>query len=353
MTVECPACKTIFPVDPNKVPVRGVHARCSSCSQVFFVEPPTLTRVQESDTAEPHHDPPGEAAMPEEGVAVEAAASVPGETAPILTEEVAEEEPAEPEAVEPLPEIPEPWAPEAEVEEAEPEPWAPEAVEPLPEIPEPEPWAPEAEVEEAEPEAADHELDSEVGWYGAPEPEVEVAEAEPAEPEAVEPLPEIPEPEPWAPEAEVEEAEPSPEGPEAPPRATEPTFGDPEPTFTMDSPTLGVAPPGEEHVEEPEPAFRAPASAEAPAPAAPMFGRRDPLDKAQRLARVLVSDIVLYNPDRHRSALNTGRTRDEFADEIRKSWVEYVEQVGEDIATSTSFFDDALTEILEGGPGLG
>jgi hypothetical protein len=73
------------------------------------------------------------------------------------------------------------------------------------------------------------------------------------------------------------------------------------------------------------------------------------MDKAQRLARVLVSDIVLYNPDRHRAALNTGRAREEFAEEIQKSWVEYVEQVGEEVATGTSFFNDALTEILEGG----
>ena len=40
MIVECPACNTIFPVDPRKVPTGGIDARCSVCSEVFFVAPP-------------------------------------------------------------------------------------------------------------------------------------------------------------------------------------------------------------------------------------------------------------------------------------------------------------------------
>ena len=40
MIVECPACNTIFPVDPKKVPTGGIDARCSVCSEVFFVAPP-------------------------------------------------------------------------------------------------------------------------------------------------------------------------------------------------------------------------------------------------------------------------------------------------------------------------
>jgi hypothetical protein len=169
----------------------------------------------------------------------------------------------------------------------------------------------------------------------------------------------IPEPEPepiseaeWSGEEESVEAEPAPTRPgsisiDAVPEDShsEPTFGDPEPTFSMESPILGqhsgsVAPPEHAPVEEDT----------APVPG-PLFGRRDPKEKAQRLARVLVSDIILYNPDRYRMALNTGRVREEFTDEIQKSWVEYVEQVGEEIATSTPFFDEALTEILEGGSG--
>jgi hypothetical protein len=81
----------------------------------------------------------------------------------------------------------------------------------------------------------------------------------------------------------------------------------------------------------------------------PLFGKRDPKEKAQRLARVLVSDIILYNPDRHHIATESGRVKEEFEEEIQKSWNEYVEQVGEEIANTTSFFNDALNEILAKG----
>jgi hypothetical protein len=114
-------------------------------------------------------------------------------------------------------------------------------------------------------------------------------------------------------------------------------------------------------VEEPEPTvqFEAPETPSFEPPPAPepkhtplptpQFGRRDPKEKAQRLARVLVSDIILYNPDRHQRALEADRLKEEFDDEIQKSWAEYVEQVGEEIANGTEFFSQALNEILAKG----
>ena len=53
MNVSCPKCETVFRVDPAKVPVKGVRARCSSCSAVFFVGRPTepSPSVTGSDTA--------------------------------------------------------------------------------------------------------------------------------------------------------------------------------------------------------------------------------------------------------------------------------------------------------------
>ena len=38
-----------------------------------------------------------------------------------------------------------------------------------------------------------------------------------------------------------------------------------------------------------------------------------------------------------------------FKDEIEKSWQEYVEQVGQEVAKSTPFWAEALNEILAGG----
>lgn len=271
MIVECPSCATIFPVDPKKVPTAGIHARCSVCSEVFFVIVP-----------------PPVAADPGVG--------------DVLTAEVLPE--VEPEfEVEAEPEFEVDAEPEFEVEaEAE----------------------PELEIE-AEPEF-EIEPESEPGWG-----EVEV----PAPDEYVS--------EPGLEEPSIEKEE-EPVGVES---YYEPVLEEPEVLTGWEAAVDAEAPVS---MEEPE---EAPAPEEEPTAApptrAPAFGKRDPMEKAQRLARVLVSDIILYNPDRHHSAVESGRVREEFEEEIQKSWTEYVEQVGEDVAANTTFFHDALNEILAKG----
>jgi hypothetical protein len=87
------------------------------------------------------------------------------------------------------------------------------------------------------------------------------------------------------------------------------------------------------------------------APTRPLnpFLAQDPMAKARRLARALVSDIVVYNPAKRRDGLRDGSLKALFEEEIRKSWEEYVDQVGRDLADSTTFFTDALNEILADG----
>lgn len=84
------------------------------------------------------------------------------------------------------------------------------------------------------------------------------------------------------------------------------------------------------------------------------FGKRDPTDKAKRLARVLVSDMIMYNADRHVSALENGTLMQDFEEEIDKSWKEFVEQVGNDMADGPGrgFWTDALNDILAKGEKL-
>ena len=82
---------------------------------------------------------------------------------------------------------------------------------------------------------------------------------------------------------------------------------------------------------------------------APAFGPQDPDTRARRLARALVSDIKVYHPDKWEEAVAQGTLRAEFRDEILKSWGEYVEQVGEEMAKKTPYFRDALNEILAQG----
>jgi len=106
-------------------------------------------------------------------------------------------------------------------------------------------------------------------------------------------------------------------------------------------------------VEEEVPSPVAPEPEPEPEPAAPVsgftFGKRDPKDKARRLARVLVSDMIMYNPERHERALANGTLREDFEDEIAKSWKEYVEQVGEEMATENPFWTEALNDVLAKG----
>jgi predicted Zn finger-like uncharacterized protein len=86
--------------------------------------------------------------------------------------------------------------------------------------------------------------------------------------------------------------------------------------------------------------------------AAPRFGASDPSAKARRLARALVSDIVTYHPDRREAALRDGTLKREFMEEIKKSWEEYVLQVGRETAQGTTHFRDALNDILARGEKL-
>jgi predicted Zn finger-like uncharacterized protein len=120
------------------------------------------------------------------------------------------------------------------------------------------------------------------------------------------------------------------------------------------------APPAAAPAEAPAPAVvEAPRPAVSPAPAAPApaapraapspFGASDPASKARRLARALVSDIVTYHPDRREAALRDGTLKREFKEEIKKSWEEYVQQVGQETAQGTTFFRDALNDILARG----
>jgi predicted Zn finger-like uncharacterized protein len=75
----------------------------------------------------------------------------------------------------------------------------------------------------------------------------------------------------------------------------------------------------------------------------------DPHERARRLARVLVSDILCYNRDKRDRALAEGNLMAALSEEIKKSWELYKEKVGPEIAGSTTYFKDALNEILADG----
>ena len=84
-------------------------------------------------------------------------------------------------------------------------------------------------------------------------------------------------------------------------------------------------------------------------PRRPSFLNQDPGARAQRIARALVSDIVAYNKERLQASIESGSLRNDFREEIRKSWEEYVEQVGLEMAKQAPYFRDALNDILAKG----
>ena len=133
-----------------------------------------------------------------------------------------------------------------------------------------------------------------------------------------------------------------------PPRAPAPVF---EPTAVSAPPT----PPAPEPAPAPAPILMPPP---VPRPATPParfsnpFLQQDPSTRARRLARALVSDLVVYYPEKRQRGLAEGNLKELFGEEIRKSLEEYTEQVGEEIASSTPYFTDALNEILAEGRSL-
>jgi gas vesicle protein len=74
-------------------------------------------------------------------------------------------------------------------------------------------------------------------------------------------------------------------------------------------------------------------------------------NKARRLARALVSDILVYNREKRDSSLKSGNLVQALGPEIKKSWEVYKERVTPELANSTDHFREALNEILaEGQP---
>ena len=72
-------------------------------------------------------------------------------------------------------------------------------------------------------------------------------------------------------------------------------------------------------------------------------------EKARRLARVLASDIAIYNREKKDRGLAEGNLVAVLGYEIKKSWEIYKERVGADFANATPYFRDALNDLLAEG----
>lgn len=82
------------------------------------------------------------------------------------------------------------------------------------------------------------------------------------------------------------------------------------------------------------------------------FLQATPHERAQRLARALVSDLIAYHPGRREAARASGTLRIAFREEIARSYAVYAAQVGRELAEGTSYFQEALNEMLAQGRAL-
>jgi predicted Zn finger-like uncharacterized protein len=72
-------------------------------------------------------------------------------------------------------------------------------------------------------------------------------------------------------------------------------------------------------------------------------------ERARRLARVLASDMAIYNQEKKDRGLAEGNLVAVLGYEIKKSWEIYKERVGADFANSTPYFRNALNDLLAEG----
>ena len=72
-------------------------------------------------------------------------------------------------------------------------------------------------------------------------------------------------------------------------------------------------------------------------------------ERAKRLARVYVSDILVYNQEKRDRGLADGDLMTVLGSEIKKAWEAYREKIGSEVTESSVYFRTALNEILADG----
>ena len=329
MNVACPQCTSVFRVDPAKVPGGGVRARCSICSGVINVPEPSFEEPVAAG---------GSAAAPSGGWGGQPATPPGGWTpAPPASDPLPPPIPLTPPGGGPTPIVG--WG--SPVGSATPADWGewPHTASPFDSTHEVPPASRPAESyglgHMANPLTP--EMPTPSAPYAATPPQAA------AVPPATRPWPSTtpgpraasitPAPASVPLGAPIMPANPA---PLQPPHATPPAAARPAgiavPTPPASGRPISTPPAAGAHVNP--------------------YLRRDPHERAQRLSRALVSDIVTYYPEKHAEGVRDGTLPELFRDEIKKSYDDYVTHVGPELAQSTTYFQDALNEVLAGGKRL-
>jgi predicted Zn finger-like uncharacterized protein len=308
MNVSCPDCRSIFRVDPAKVPSTGVRARCSVCSGVISIPAPS-----------------GQSSPPTSGSRPEGPASESG------SREQSRSTPAAQGGWDPPPfgsaSQRAPGTPPAQSQQRT-------------------PAAPPIQRTPAAPPAQPRPVDA----PAAPRPRPESIERSSVTATATPPSPST-----GLPEFNTPASPPSvrPQSPGVPVPSA-PPFAPPSTSSGPSAPPFVPSAPPTRPLTAPRPLAPVPISSPATGdggarrPLNP-FLSKDPNQRAKRLARALVSDIITYHPAKHAEGLRDGTLKQLFREEIKKSFEEYIAQVGQPLAESTTYFQEALNEVLAAG----
>ena len=323
MNVSCPECQTVFRVDPARVPGPGVRARCSVCGGII---PITAARSWTDDFAT-RHDAASLTAAARPAAPVDAARSssptlgarpVVANSGPRVTPPAGSPRSATPARIPPFAPGRRPTPPAGST--------APASV--------PTPQASGAEPRGVPPVTATNAAPtSPTMGVRAPAP---MPVRSPSRPETD--VPRQPAAPPGGPAGVSDAPFGLPARPSAPAASSQPVSApppSPRPAAASDSASGGAR----RDVTAPTPSK---------APINP-FLANDPNQKAKRLARALVSDMVAYHPQKRDEGMRAGTLKQLFREEIKKSYEEYVDQIGKEFAESTSHFQDALNDVLAGG----
>ena len=69
-------------------------------------------------------------------------------------------------------------------------------------------------------------------------------------------------------------------------------------------------------------------------------------EEAKRLARTIISDIVLYNQQKVKEGIEKDSLFDVLTDELAEGKKYYESMVEEQVRQSTNFFNEALVDVL-------
>jgi len=68
--------------------------------------------------------------------------------------------------------------------------------------------------------------------------------------------------------------------------------------------------------------------------------------RAERLARAILSDVMLYNPQKVRAGIESDDLFDRLRAELEEARVYYESRVDPQVASKTNAFDRALVDVL-------